>query len=40
MTFEPYIATLEKHEMIPSMSRPANPHDNASCEDFIKTLKR
>jgi putative transposase len=26
--------------MIPSMSRPANPYDNASCECFIKTLKR
>jgi transposase InsO family protein len=22
------------------MSRPANPHDNASCERFLKTLKR
>ena len=21
--------------MIPSMSRPANPYDNASCESFI-----
>jgi len=35
-----YIAILEKHHMIPSMSRPANPYDNASCESFIKTLKR
>jgi transposase InsO family protein len=35
-----YIALLEKHSMIPSMSRPANPYDNASCESFIKTLKR
>ena len=26
--------------MMPSMSRPANPYDNASCESFIKTLKR
>jgi hypothetical protein len=26
--------------MIPSMSRPANPSDNASCESFMKTLKR
>ena len=26
--------------MIPSMSRPANPFDNASCESFMKTLKR
>jgi hypothetical protein len=23
-----------------SMSRPANPYDNASCESFLKTLKR
>jgi len=26
--------------MVSSMSRPANPYDNASCESFIKTLKR
>ena len=26
--------------MIPSMSRPGNPYDNASCESFMKTLKR
>src|SRR5881396_1409096 len=26
--------------MIPSMSRPANPYDSASCESFMKTLKR
>jgi len=37
---EEYIAILEKHGMIASMSRPANPNDNASCESFIKTLKR
>jgi putative transposase len=35
-----YIAVLEKHGMVPSMSRPANPYDNASCESFMKTLKR
>ncbi len=35
-----YIAILEKYHMIPSMSRPANPYDNASCESFMKTLKR
>jgi transposase InsO family protein len=35
-----YVAVLKKHEMISSMSRPANPYDNASCESFIKTLKR
>jgi len=26
--------------MLPSMSRPANPYDNASCESFMQTLKR
>ncbi|HLJ90269.1 MAG TPA: IS3 family transposase [Candidatus Angelobacter sp.] len=35
-----YIAVLNQHQMIPSMSRPANPYDNASCESFMKTLKR
>jgi transposase InsO family protein len=35
-----YIQILDQHQMIPSMSRPANPYDNASCESFIKTLKR
>ena len=35
-----YVAILRKHAMIPSMSRPANPYDNASCESFMKTLKR
>jgi transposase InsO family protein len=37
---EEYAAVLEKHGLIPSMSRPANPYDNASCESFLKTLKR
>jgi transposase InsO family protein len=35
-----YVAILEKYGIVPSMSRPANPYDNASCESFIKTLKR
>jgi putative transposase len=35
-----YTQVLQQHQMIPSMSRPANPYDNASCESFIKTLKR
>jgi len=26
--------------MMPSMNRPGNPYDNASCESFMKTLKR
>jgi len=35
-----YVGILRKRNMIPSMSRPANPYDNASCESFLKTLKR
>jgi putative transposase len=35
-----YIDLLEKHQMLPSMSRPGNPYDNAFCESFMKTLKR
>jgi transposase InsO family protein len=35
-----YVGLLRRHGMIPSMSRPANPYDNASCESFMKTLKR
>ena len=35
-----YVRILQKHAIIPSMSRPANPYDNASCESFMKTLKR
>jgi putative transposase len=37
---EAYVTLLRMHHMIPSMSRPANPYDNASCESFMKTLKR
>ena len=35
-----YVAALDKYGMVASMSRPANPYDNASCESFMKTLKR
>jgi len=35
-----YVEILENHQILPSMSRPANPYDNASCESFFKTLKR
>jgi putative transposase len=35
-----YVQVLLDHQMIPSMSRPANPYDNASCESFMRTLKR
>jgi transposase InsO family protein len=31
---------LQAHQMTPSMSRPANPYDNAACESFMKTLKQ
>ncbi len=33
------VNVLRQHQMIPSMSRPANPYDNASCGSFMKTLK-
>ena len=36
---EEYIALLTAQGMLPSMSRPANPYDNAFCESFMKTLK-
>ena len=35
-----YGAVLEASRMLPSMSRPANPYDNAACESFMKTLKQ
>ena len=34
-----YVAVLEAHQIQISMSRPANPWDNATCESFMKTLK-
>jgi putative transposase len=37
---EPYTRLLAIHGILPSMSRPGNPYDNAFCESFIKTLKR
>jgi putative transposase len=35
-----YVCVLGSQGIISSMSRPANPYDNASCESFIRTLKR
>jgi transposase InsO family protein len=35
-----YMALLQAHGIIPSMSRPGNPYDNATCESFMKTLKK
>ena len=35
-----YMQKLREHGMLPSMSRPSNPYDNATCESFLKTLKR
>ena len=35
-----YGKVLDKYRMIASMSRLANPWDNAKCESFMKTLKR
>jgi transposase InsO family protein len=37
---EAYVELLKNNGMIPSMSRPANPYDNAVCESFMKTLKQ
>ena len=37
---EEYVTLLRTRPMIPSMSRPTNPYDNASCERVMKTLKR
>jgi putative transposase len=34
-----YVELLEAHGIVPSMSRTANPYDNAVCESFMKTLK-
>ena len=35
-----YGSLLDKHRIIASMSRIANPWDNAKCESFMKTLKQ
>jgi transposase InsO family protein len=35
-----YMQSLREHGMLPSMSRPGNPYDDATCESFLKTLKR
>ena len=35
-----YVEVLSAHHITPSMSRPANPYDNACCESFMKTLKQ
>jgi len=34
-----YVERLESHGVAISMSRPANPYDNAKAESFMKTLK-
>jgi transposase InsO family protein len=35
-----YVEVLEQHKILSSMSRPANPYDNAKAESFMKTLKQ
>ena len=35
-----YAELLAEHGIVPSMSRPGNPYDNAQCESFMKTLKQ
>lgn len=37
---EDYRAVMRTHGIVPSMSRPGNPYDNAFCESFMKTLKQ
>jgi transposase InsO family protein len=34
-----YVELLKSNDITPSMSRKANPYDNAFCESFMKTLK-
>ena len=34
-----YVDLLKRHEVAISMSRKANPYDNAKAESFMKTLK-
>lgn len=35
-----YLQVLHKHGVIPSVSWPGSPGDNANCESFFRTLKR
>jgi len=35
-----YVQVLRNHRIVASISRPGYPYDNASCESFMKTLKR
>ncbi len=35
-----HVDLLKASNMAPSMSHPANPYDNATCENFMKTLKQ
>jgi putative transposase len=35
-----YVEVLREHDLVPSMSRPGCPYDNAACESFMKTLKQ
>jgi transposase InsO family protein len=35
-----YTRVLDEHRIVASMSRPANPYDNAKAESFMKTLKQ
>ncbi len=35
-----YVDILKANKMVASISRPANPYDNAACESFMKTLKQ
>ena len=39
MASNDYVALLEAHGFLISMSRTGNPYDNAKAESFMKTLK-
>lgn len=35
-----YLRMLQMYGLVPSVSRPGSPRDNANCESFFRTLKR
>lgn len=35
-----YLRMLQIYGLVPSVSRPGSPRDNANCESFFRTLKR
>lgn len=39
-TCRDYVQRLRDHGVLPSISGPANPFDNATCGSFLRTIKR